>query len=71
MFMTSEENGCDTQIFCATNEKLKDETGCYYDNSKKKDPAKLSKDNEKTDELYLKSKELVAKYIVLAPTVSK
>jgi hypothetical protein len=63
MFMISEEKGCATQIFCATNKTLKEISGCYYENSIQSYPWGVSKDNGETDQLYQKSKELVARYL--------
>jgi hypothetical protein len=63
--MISEEKGCDTQIFCATNEALKDETGFYYDDSKRCDPPTLSEDYQERLALDLKTQTLISDFFKL------
>jgi retinol dehydrogenase-12 len=65
MLMISEDKGCDTQIFCATNEALKDETGFYYDNSKRCDPPILSEDVQQRESLCSFSAQLITDFRTL------
>jgi hypothetical protein len=53
-----------TQLYCATEPSLKDESGLYYDNCKLKAPNPLANNEAAVEELYSKSLEFVKEYLV-------
>lgn len=61
--MLSEETGAYTQLFCALDPSLSNETGLFYDDCKSKKVNDLMEDQAYIDELYQKSKELVNSYL--------
>jgi NAD(P)-dependent dehydrogenase (short-subunit alcohol dehydrogenase family) len=54
-FMSSNEEGAQTSIYCATSEQAGRETGLYYDHCKPKRPSALAEDAALASELYARS----------------
>ena len=54
-FMISNEEGAQTTLHCATAPELADETGHYYDESRRKKPSSLYEDDKLVAELYERS----------------
>lgn len=62
-FMITNEDGARTQIRCATDPSLADESGLYYDKERPKRPSRLADDVALQDELTRRSRKWVASYM--------
>ncbi|XP_050520603.1 retinol dehydrogenase 12-like [Daktulosphaira vitifoliae] len=58
-FIKTPEQGAQTTLHCAIDEKAGQETGLYYSDCKVKEPSAMAKDNELSMKLWDKSIELV------------
>jgi NAD(P)-dependent dehydrogenase (short-subunit alcohol dehydrogenase family) len=61
-FMLSEEKGAMTQLYCATEPSIANESGLYYDDCKVVTPNSLVLDQVYMDEFWNKSLELIKDY---------
>jgi retinol dehydrogenase 12 len=60
LFMLTNEQGAQTQIWCATSPDIGDHDGRYYDDRKEKKPSRLADDVELAHALWTKSEAWVA-----------
>ncbi|KAJ3271655.1 hypothetical protein HDV01_006434 [Terramyces sp. JEL0728] len=63
VFFLTEEQGAMTTLYCALEEGLEDKTGLYFDDCKVAKHHELVNDQQVVDELYERSKELLADYL--------
>ena len=62
-FLVSNEEGAKTQLRCATDPRLAEESGLYYDSERPKTPSPLAEDRALQDELVRRSRQWVAPYL--------
>jgi len=58
--LLSNEDGAKTTLYCATSPEVAKETGCYYDECRKKEPSSLARDETLARELWKRSEEWIA-----------
>jgi len=67
LFLISNEQGAKTQVWCATEPSLANESGLYYDKCKAKKPNPVANDEALQDELVRRSSEWAEQAVWRAP----
>lgn len=63
LFMISNEEGARTSLYCATDPRVANESGLYYDRSAVRVPSALARDSRLAQELVARSRDWVAAYL--------